>query len=131
MDRRSGLQAAQNNLRGGERAGETSSPKGNDAHLRAIIQSEKKWKHKFFRRLRAASSVVRGRIWLNFKLIQAAMYVIITCKYEKDPIKNNREKVEHSFPNYNTMCCHGNHWSDLAKFQTHQSFYACPHCLQV
>ena len=38
----------------------TSSPKGNNAHLRAIIQSEKKWKHKFFRRLRAASSVVRG-----------------------------------------------------------------------
>ena len=36
----------------------TSSPKGNNAHLRAIIQSEKKWKHQFFRRLRAASSVV-------------------------------------------------------------------------
>ena len=36
----------------------TSSPKGNDTYLRAIIQSEKKWKHKFFRRLRAASSVV-------------------------------------------------------------------------
>ena len=71
----------------------TSSPKGNDAHLRAIIQSEKKWKHKFFRRLRAASSVVHGRIWPNFKLIQALMNVIITCKYEKDPIKNNREKV--------------------------------------
>ena len=71
----------------------TSSPKGNDAHLRAIIQSEKKWKHQFFRHLRAASSVVRGRIWPNFKLIQALMYVIITCKYEKDPIKNNREKV--------------------------------------
>ena len=34
-----------------------------------------------------------GRIWPNFKLIQALMYVIITCKYEKDPIKNNREKV--------------------------------------
>ena len=70
----------------------TSSPKGNDAHLRVIIQSEKKWKHQFFRRLRAASSVVRGRIWPNFKLIQALMYVIITCKYEKNPIKNNREK---------------------------------------
>ena len=40
----------------------TSSRKGNDAHLRAIIQSEKKWKHKFFTRLRAAISVVRGRI---------------------------------------------------------------------
>ena len=75
----------------------TSSPKGNDAHLRAIIQSEKKWKHQFFRCLRAASSVVRGRIWPNFKLIQALMYVIITCKYEKDPIKNNREKVATPF----------------------------------
>ena len=25
------------------------------------------------------------------------MYVIITCKYEKDPIKNNREKVAKLF----------------------------------
>ena len=77
--------------------GKTSSPKGNDAHLRAIIQSEKEWKHQFFRRLRAATSVVHGLFWLNFKLIQALMYVIITCKYEKDPIKNNREKVATPF----------------------------------
>ena len=41
---------------------QTSSTKGNDAHLRVIIQSEKKWKHQFFRRLRAANSVVCGRI---------------------------------------------------------------------
>ena len=75
----------------------TSSPKGNDAHLRAIIQSEKTWKHQFFRRLRAASSVVHGRIWPIFKLIKALMFVIITCKYEKDPIKNNREKVATPF----------------------------------
>ena len=40
-----------------------------------------------------------GWIWPNFELIQALMYVINTCKYEKDPIKNNREKVETSvFP---------------------------------
>ena len=38
-----------------------------------------------------------GWIWSNFKLIQALMYVIITCKYEKDPIKNSQEKVETSF----------------------------------
>ena len=74
-----------------------SSPKGNDAHLRAIIQSEKKWKHQFFRRLRAATSVIHGRFWPNFKLIQALMYVIITCKYEKDLINNNREKVATPF----------------------------------
>ena len=36
-------------------------------------------------------------IWPNFKLIQALMYVIITCKYEKDLIKNSQEKVETSF----------------------------------
>ena len=34
---------------------QTNSPKGNDPHLRAIIQSEKKCKHQFFRRLRAGS----------------------------------------------------------------------------
>ena len=52
-----------------------------------------------FQTLKAASSrsVVRGLIWPNFKLIQALMYVIITCKYEKDPIKNNQEKVATPF----------------------------------
>ena len=38
-----------------------------------------------------------GLIWPNFELIQALMYVIITCKYEKDPIKNKREKVATPF----------------------------------
>ena len=47
----------------------------------------------FFRRSRAANSVVRGRIQPNFELMQALMYVIVTCKYKKDPIKNNRENV--------------------------------------
>ena len=89
-----GLDLTQNHLKLEKKTKkeETSSPKGNDAHLRVIIQSEKKWKHQFFRRLRAANSVVLGRIWPNFILIQALMYDIITCKYEKDPIKNNREK---------------------------------------
>ena len=38
-----------------------------------------------------------GRIWPNVELIQALIYVIFTCKYEKDQIKNSREKVETSF----------------------------------
>ena len=29
-----------------------------------------------------------GRIWPNFELIQALIHVLITCKYEKNPIKN-------------------------------------------
>ena len=36
-------------------------------------------------------------IWPNFKLTQALLYVIITCKYEKELIKNSRDKVETSF----------------------------------
>ena len=62
-----------------------------------INTKQEKWKHQFFRRFWAANSMVRGSIWPNFKLIQALMYVIITCKYENDPIKNNREKVETLF----------------------------------
>ena len=38
-----------------------------------------------------------------------------------------RKKWQHRFSNYITICCHGNHWSDLAKFRTHLSFYACPY----
>ena len=34
----------------------------------------------FFRRSRAANSVVHGRILPNFELIQALMYIIVTSK---------------------------------------------------
>ena len=51
----------------------------------------------FFIGSRAANSVVCGRILPNFKLIQALMHVIVTCKYEKDPIKNIPENVMTSF----------------------------------
>ena len=47
----------------------------------------------FFRRSRAANAVVHGRISPNFELIQALVYIIVTCKYEMNPIKNVREKV--------------------------------------
>ena len=44
-----------------------------------------------------------GRIWQNFELIQALIHVIITCKYEKHPIKNSGENVITSFPHYMSM----------------------------
>ena len=45
-----------------------------------------------------------GLIWLNFELIQALLYVIIISKYEKDSMKNSREKGETSFfPLYKSM----------------------------
>ena len=45
----------------------------------------------------AANSVVCGQILSNFEFIQALMYVIATCKYEKDLIKNSRENVTSPF----------------------------------
>ena len=80
----------------------------------------------FFRRSRAANSVVHGPISPNFELIQALMYIIVTCKYEMNLIKNARENVMTPF-----FCCHGNQWSHLAEFRTHSSSYACPHYLQL
>ena len=47
----------------------------------------------FFRRSRAANSVVHGQISPNFELIQALMYIIVTCKYEMNLIKDIRENV--------------------------------------
>ena len=40
----------------------------------------------FFKRSRADNSPARGRIWLNFKLNRDPMYVVVHCKYGKDPI---------------------------------------------
>ena len=50
-----------------------------------------------FRRSRTANSVVSGPIWRKFELVRDFMHVLVTCKYRKDRIKNNREKVETSF----------------------------------
>ena len=47
----------------------------------------------FFRRSRAANSVVGGPIWPKFELIQDIMHVLIICKFEKDRINSNGEKV--------------------------------------
>ena len=42
---------------------------------------------------RAANSVVGGQIWQKFELNQDIMHVLISCKFEKDRINSNGEKV--------------------------------------
>ena len=62
------------------------------------------WRHHFpiislweiFRRSRAANSLVSGPIWPKVKLVPDFMHVLVTCKYKKNRIKNNRVKVETS-----------------------------------
>ena len=76
-----------------------------------------------------------SRIWLNFKLIQALMYVIVTCKYEKDPIKNSQEKVASLFFPYFFQTLKGSllnsRWLDLAEFQKPPTSHKCHGYLQV
>ena len=61
--------------------------------------NELAWRHHIpiIRRSRAAYSVVSGPIWPKFELVWDFMHVLITCKYKKDQIKSNREKVETPF----------------------------------
>ena len=44
---------------------------------------------------RVANSIDKGQIRPEFELIQAFMEVIITCKYEKDQIKNSQQKLQY------------------------------------
>ena len=46
-----------------------------------------------FRHSRAANSAVSSRMWPNFELLLVLMHIMIICKYEKDRMKNSREKV--------------------------------------
>ena len=46
-----------------------------------------------FRRSRAANSAVSDEIPPKFKLIQAFMVVLVTCKNEEDPAKNESTRV--------------------------------------
>ena len=59
------------------------------------------WRHRPF-------SVVSDPIWPKFELVWDFTHVLITCKYNKDRTKSNREKVESHFPHYKSMgdfCC--------------------------
>ena len=64
---------------------------------------------------RAANSAVLGPIWLNFELVRDVMDVLVTCKYEEDPIRMKAQESSQQFPHYNPMGairCHGNQSSN-------------------
>ena len=57
----------------------------------------------FFRRSRAANSEVSRGILQKFELIQAFIVVLVTCKNEEDPIKNEGARVLTRFSHYKCM----------------------------
>ena len=46
----------------------------------------------YFYTSRDANSVVSDPIWSKFEFIRDFMHVLVTCKYKKNRIKNNRER---------------------------------------
>ena len=51
----------------------------------------------FFKHSRADDSAARGRIWLNFELVQALMNVVVPCEYGKDLIENSEDNAWTTF----------------------------------
>ena len=52
-----------------------------------VLESPQDYMSIFFKRSRADNSVVSGGIWPKFKLMQAFMHVLVTCKSAEDPTK--------------------------------------------
>ena len=81
-----------------------------------------------------------SRIWPKFELVWALMYVIVTCKYEMDPIMNSWEKVATPFFPFKSLwrffqtlkgSLLRSPYSDLAEIRTRPSSHACHRYLQV
>ena len=78
---------------------------------------------------RAANSAVHVWIWLKFEHIRDVMVVIVPCKNEDDPSKNDDTRV------FTTLIFQTlkdrllrSQWSDLVEIRTHPSFYASISC---
>ena len=54
----------------------------------------------FFKRSRADNSAARGRIWLNFELVRALLYVVVPCKYKKVSFENSEDIAWTTFSPY-------------------------------
>ena len=89
----------------------------------------------FFRRSRAANFVVHGRISPNFELIQALMYIIITCKqqhcektYEREGI-NYFWSIKNSTEILNKLRTEGFQASTISTYDFSTLYTTLPHNL--
>ena len=81
------------------RSGRISNSSESPASMKKIRSKIKalEWTQHFPHYNSIVAMQTSGRIWPNFELIQALIHVLITCKYEKNPIKNSGENVMTSF----------------------------------
>ena len=100
--------------------------------------NELAWRHHFpilslweiFRRSRAANFLVSSPIWPKFELVRDFMHVLVTCKYKKDRIKSNGEKVA-TYKSIGTFCCHGHQSFDPICLKTLCSLSPAPVMLHI
>ena len=88
----------------------------------------------FFKRSRAAYYTVLVPIWPNLEHVRDVMDVLVTCKYEEDPIKNEGARVLTTFPHYNPMGairCHGHQSSGPIWPKTYCSLSPTPMMAQI
>ena len=57
------------------------------------LECKQDFPHYKSRRSRGANSAVLGRTWFKFELFRDIIDVLVTCKYERDPIKNEGARV--------------------------------------
>ena len=75
-------------------------------------------------------STVLVPIWPNFKLVRDVKDVLITCKYEEDPIKNRGARVfTRLYINFSDALGQSRRWL-LVEIRSHPSFHVCPCYLQ-
>ena len=58
---------------------------------------------KFSYAQRAANSVIGDEIWQKFKLFQAFIVVLVTCKNDEDPFKKKALGCSQHFSHYKSM----------------------------
>ena len=62
---------------------------------------------KISHRPRASNSEVNSLIWLEIELVRDFKAVLVTCKFEEDPIKN---EVAIPRKTFFLLLVHGSHW---------------------
>ena len=104
---------------------------------------ELEWSQHFFhynsfgdisRRSRAANSPVLCPICPNFELIRDVIVILVTCKFEEDPIKMKTLGCSQHFPYYKpigAIRCHGNQSSNPIWPKTKCSLFLARMMLQI
>ena len=70
------------------------------------------------------NSAVKGRIWLKFEFIRDPIAVLVTSKYEEDPIKI--EGARAATTQNNDFSNTQGHLTPQSEVGTHPRYYSCP-----